>query len=48
MFANLTNIKEILRKNTNGGFKDKGLHTQAYENGVQFHYIIFSLKVILL
>ena len=40
----LTKIKESLGNNTNGFFKDKGMQTQAYKNGAQFHYNIFALQ----
>ena len=41
---NLTNIKENLGNRTNGCFKEKGIHTQAYKNGEQFHYNSFALQ----
>ena len=42
--GNLTKINPRPGKNANGCFKDKGMKTQAYKNGEQFHYNIFDLQ----
>ena len=42
--GNITKIEESLGNNINGYFKDKGMQTQAYKNGTQFHYKIFVLQ----